>query len=208
MQIDMKINDEKVHAEVRPVYTGRGDFLGWTVNAEGCTESLTVHPVRPEDENPYAPPKEIRYVPPGKALARDCMPDPAVETPGERLQSFNKIARDVGCILTFPYGRKVNGKYPIVQPLYSQANQANPVDRMLSIEEAAEYARVSPRTIRTWIHESDGDRPMLPGVTKYGRKCRIPQSSLDPYRKAKKATRRPTAKPKKSAPRKRVKREP
>jgi excisionase family DNA binding protein len=62
---------------------------------------------------------------------------------------------------------------------------------MLTIQEAAEYANVSERTIRDWLERNDGDKPMLPGAIKTGRLRRIPRADLDPWRKAKKDTRTP-----------------
>jgi excisionase family DNA binding protein len=62
---------------------------------------------------------------------------------------------------------------------------------MLTIRQAAEYARVDERTIRDWIDRRDGDKPMLPGAIKAGRKVSIPRTDLDPWRKAAKATRPP-----------------
>jgi excisionase family DNA binding protein len=62
---------------------------------------------------------------------------------------------------------------------------------MLTIRQAAEYARVTERTIRNWIHRRNGEDNMLSGVIKSGRKISIPRTSLTPWRKPAKATRTP-----------------
>ena len=74
-----------------------------------------------------------------------------------------------------------------------------PPDEM-SIPQAAEYARVSERTIRHWLKANLGDGPMLKGVRGTGRRTRIPRCSLDTYRKPEKARRQKQ----KTAPNKRA----
>jgi len=77
---------------------------------------------------------------------------------------------------------------------------------LLTIRQAAEYARVDEKTIRAWLVSRDGDKPMLPNAIKAGRKVRIPRTDLDPWRKAAKATRPPKKTNRKRAARKPVKR--
>lgn len=79
-------------------------------------------------------------------------------------------------------------------------------DAMLTIRQAAEYARVDERTIRDWLDRCDGDKRMLPGAIKVGRKVCIPQTDLNPWRKAAKATRTPKKTSRKRPARKPVKR--
>jgi excisionase family DNA binding protein len=85
-----------------------------------------------------------------------------------------------------------------------EARDATPA--MLTIRQAAEYARVDERTIRNWIDRHDGDKRMLPGAIKAGRKVSIPRTDLDPWRKAVKATRTPKKTSRKRPARKSVKR--
>lgn len=60
---------------------------------------------------------------------------------------------------------------------------------LLSIEEAAVYAKVSEKTIRNWLATDDGATAMLPGAVKNGRMIRIPKSDLVTWRKKRKQTR-------------------
>lgn len=67
---------------------------------------------------------------------------------------------------------------------------------VMTIQEAAKYARVSERTIRNWLKAcDDGGKPMLPGHTRYGNRIRIPKADLTPYRKKQRQTRTPKKKP-------------
>jgi hypothetical protein len=76
------------------------------------------------------------------------------------------------------------------QPKYSTVEA---VPGMLPIREAAEYANVSERTVRTWLRMQNQDNtPMIPGVIGAGRLTRIPVESLAPYRKAARITRSPS----------------
>ncbi len=54
-------------------------------------------------------------------------------------------------------------------------------DDMLTIQEAATYVHKTEKTIRNWINTTDGNKPMLEGVTGTGRLTRIPRRSLTPY---------------------------
>jgi hypothetical protein len=56
-------------------------------------------------------------------------------------------------------------------------------ERYLTIKEAAIHCDVSTRTIYNWRRCKDGDREMLPGEKKFGRKIVIPVSSLTPWMK-------------------------
>jgi excisionase family DNA binding protein len=76
----------------------------------------------------------------------------------------------------------------------------------LTISQAANYANVTERTIRNWIDRKNGDSPMLDGVTGTGRLTRIPKSSLAPYCKPIKATRKTKATHRKRNAQKQVKR--
>lgn len=76
-------------------------------------------------------------------------------------------------------------------------------DDLLSKDEAAIYAHVSPRTITTWLNSKKADgTPMLPNVIRTARRVKIPRSDLDQWRKAMTSTEAPSAKPRKSAARK------
>ena len=77
---------------------------------------------------------------------------------------------------------------------------------MLTIQQAAEYARVTERTIRNWISSRNGDEPMLSGTIKIGRKIRIPRGSLDTWCKPAKGTRTPKTTSQTRPARKNVKR--
>ena len=78
---------------------------------------------------------------------------------------------------------------------------------MLTIVEAAEYANVDERTIRTWLRSADlGGADMLPGAIKAGRKIRIPRASLDPWKKSEKRTRKPAVRKQTKSRKKPVKR--
>jgi hypothetical protein len=72
----------------------------------------------------------------------------------------------------------------------AQTGAGEPVKDMLDISEAAKYSHVSTRTIRNWLTQVDGDKPMIAGVTGKGRLTRIPKTSLTPYLK-KDATKHP-----------------
>ena len=52
---------------------------------------------------------------------------------------------------------------------------------MLDISEAAIFANVCTKTIRNWLTQVDGDKPMIAGVTGKGRLTRIPKKALTPY---------------------------
>ncbi|MDO9540997.1 MAG: helix-turn-helix domain-containing protein [Kiritimatiellia bacterium] len=107
--------------------------------------------------------------------------------------------------------RSDGGLSPI-KPLIAQekavVEQGNTAadDRMLTIKEAAAYAKVDERTIRDWLQRNEGTTPMLPGVVKSGRLYRIPQRALDTWRKPYKAKRNPIRKLQKHTVRKAVKR--
>jgi len=84
---------------------------------------------------------------------------------------------------------------------------ATPEPDMLTIRQAAEYARVSERTIRDWLNRSGKDgKPMLTGAIQSGHKIRIPRVALDPWRKPVKSTHKPKTSPQKLPTRKAVKR--
>ena len=53
---------------------------------------------------------------------------------------------------------------------------------MMSIPQAALYARVTTRTVGNWLKTKIGNDPMLKDVFKKGRLTRIPRTSLEPFR--------------------------
>ena len=74
---------------------------------------------------------------------------------------------------------------------------------LLSIDEAAEYANVSARTISSWLNTKTANgSPMLPDVQRTQKRVKIPRHNLDPWRKAKTSTEAPPARLRKSAARK------
>jgi len=82
-----------------------------------------------------------------------------------------------------------------------------PEPDMLTIRQAAEYARLTSRTIYNLLRKINGDgSPLLGGVIGEGRLTRIPRTSLDPYRNPVKVTRKKTRTPPKRTARKAVKR--
>lgn len=88
-----------------------------------------------------------------------------------------------------------------------RSRQGAPAPDMLTIVEAAEYANVDERTIRTWLRSADlGGADMLPGAIKAGRKIRIPRASLDPWKKSEKRTRKPAVRKQTKSRKKPVKR--
>jgi excisionase family DNA binding protein len=77
---------------------------------------------------------------------------------------------------------------------------------LLTIKQAAEYARVDERTIRDWLKKQNVNKPMLPGAIVQGRKIRILRTDLDPWRKGSKTIHTPKSIPRKRLKRKTVKR--
>lgn len=66
-------------------------------------------------------------------------------------------------------------------------------DDLLTIAEAAKYANVSTRTIRSWLGAKQAnDKPMLPGVVRTDRIVNIPRGDLEPWRKKQKSKRKYT----------------
>lgn len=90
-------------------------------------------------------------------------------------------------------------------PVKGEAAEQKP--GMLTIRQAAEYARLTSRTIYNLLRKINGDgSPLLGGVIGEGRLTRIPRTSLDPYRNPVKVTRKKTGTPPKRTARKAVKR--
>ena len=69
----------------------------------------------------------------------------------------------------------------IVEDPPAHTREGEPVKDMLDISEAADYAGVCTKTIRNWLTQVDGNKPMIAGVTGKGRLTRIPKKSLTPY---------------------------
>jgi len=69
----------------------------------------------------------------------------------------------------------------IVEDPPAHTREGEPVKDMLDISEAADYADVCTKTIRNWLTQFDGDKPMIAGVTGKGRLTRIPKKALTPY---------------------------
>jgi excisionase family DNA binding protein len=104
-----------------------------------------------------------------------------------RLDDIVALERDVGCILADGRRVKIRGGKPLVTKISTamallhflelQREEGEGV-AMLTIQEAAKYARVTDRTIRSWC----GDE-LLPGIIGKGRLTRIPATSLDVFKK-------------------------
>lgn len=70
--------------------------------------------------------------------------------------------------------------------IHAQVIKVEPEKDMLTIGEAAKYAGVNEKTIRNWLSATQSNgAPMLPEVTKVGRRILIPRKSLDLWRKEK-----------------------
>ena len=95
--------------------------------------------------------------------------------------------------------RRAIGATPEAGNAAASKDAPAPVPDMLTIRQAAEYARVDERTIRAWLKSGNGDKPMLPGVIGTGRMIRIPRAALGPWRKPVKGT-KPPRKPVKTTP--------
>ena len=78
---------------------------------------------------------------------------------------------------------------------------------MLTIDEAADYANVSERTIRDWLkREATPGKPMLPNTNRQGHLIRIRKGDLAPWKKKSPQKKKPQLKPTRSPKRKRGKR--
>jgi excisionase family DNA binding protein len=119
-----------------------------------------------------------------------------------RLDDIAALDRGKGCTLTDGRCVKFQGK-PLVTNITTDKALLNYLElqreegegvAMLTIQEAAKYARVTDRTIRSWC----GDE-LLPGIIGKGRLTRIPATSLDVFKKKP----APPVTPKKASSRKR-----
>ena len=73
-----------------------------------------------------------------------------------------------------------------------EAPPADTATDMLTIRQAADYAHVSERSIRSWLkRQAANGNKMLPGAVVAGRLIRIPRTDLAPWRKAAKVARTP-----------------
>jgi hypothetical protein len=93
---------------------------------------------------------------------------------------------------TDPAPIPVKEETPVPADPAPQNNTATNLPEYLTIREAAEYARRTERTIRSWRKRKDskGDQ-MLPGTIQTGRKILILRTDLDRWPKGKKDTRTP-----------------
>lgn len=81
----------------------------------------------------------------------------------------------------YDWASKLDEDGIVVEEPPAQIGSGESPEDMLSISEAAEYCRVTERTIQNWRKATEGNKPMLGDVIGKGRLTRIPRKSLTPY---------------------------
>ena len=128
------------------------------------------------------------------ATTQEGQSEPAVEQPVATTQEGQSEPAVEQPVATTQEGQP---RFAVEKPVATtQEGQSEPAvvdntEESLTIAEAALYANVSTRTIRTWLmKKTSGEADMLENVVRCGRKILIPRESLSKWRKEKKSTKK------------------